>query len=989
MKELTIEMKMFLIGAVIVIGLSVLAINAYHTNTVIQEASAMADLRNTQKSVLNQLQVSHSDLMLAAMDSIVDKDEGKITEERIKIISSTTDFFQNNLPTLRELADTGEEEMLAKEIAEIFPKLKQEIQTNLANLILEESGKAKKIREDFIRIDDELHLLRDSIEDDLMKLFLSVQEKHKKSSDIVLLRNQQTETVYTLIREHSWLMLAAMEAIIDKDRGEISETRTGNISEHAAMIKAGADTLIKQSDTEEEKRAAKNIQETFPKLLRGIQVKLVKLVRERGSDEEFVKIDDELDNYGNSINDDLAIIFASVQKEQKQASELAILRNRQAGFVNSLMRKHAALMLAVMDALVDKDEGKIDENRMETVNETINFLRANIEGLEELAETDEEKEAAKNIRDTFPKLAAKIQTELVRMIEQSAGELKTIEAAFMQLDNKLDAYGNQTEENLSRLTALIDAEQKAAAGQLSEVLSGSTTLELTTFFITLAIVIPVFFLISRSITVPINNLIQQTGTLIQKVRDGELDSRGNSETFKGIWQDLIVGINKLIDAFVAPINLTAQYIDRIAKGDIPEKITEEYKGDFNRIKDNLNQCIDAVNGLIGETVMLTQSAAEGKLDIRGNADKFGGDYARIVQGINHTLDAMVIPLKSAAQYIDRISKGDIPEHITEEYKGDFNEIRNNLNAMIENLTRFALDVQETAEQVAAGGEEVSSGAEELSQGASEQAASAEEISSSMEEMNSVVDQNAENAQQTALIAAKASEDAQEGRKAVREAVRAMKRISEKINVIEEIARQTNLLALNAAIEAARAGEHGKGFAVVAFEVRQLAGNSQSAAKDIGLLSNSSVEIAERAGNLLEEIVPGVEKTAELIQEISASSKEQARGIAQVNLAVQQFDQVIQQNAAATEEMASSSQSFSAQAERLLETAAFFKISSEEIRSASKNRGRLTTRKTKAKKGYAAGGNQGKGIEKSHLIPVSDEAAPDLRDFPDDSEFERY
>ncbi|MGE0084178.1 MAG: methyl-accepting chemotaxis protein [Desulfococcaceae bacterium] len=628
--------------------------------------------------------------------------------------------------------------------------------------------------------------------------------------------------------------------------------------------------------------------------------------------------------------------------------------------------------------------------------------------------------------------------------------------------------------------------------------------------------------------------------LIRTVQDGRLDARGNADAYEGVWHELITGINSLIDAFVSPINVTAAYIDRIGKGDIPEKISENYKGDFNRIIGNLNRCIDSVRGLVTETMMLTESAAEGRLESRGNAEKFGGDYARIVQGINNTLDAVIGPLNMAseymsrisegdfsqpiadeykgdfnqlrnsinqlvtnlhgtvhvaekvaagdldvqvsilsekdslgkslalmvstvksivsnineltdatmagqlrvrgdanrfggeygriirgvnatldavtgplnitADYVDRISKGRLPEIIRDEYKGDFNDIRKNINMMIENLTRFAIHTQKAAERVAAGSEQLSAGAGQVSESTAVQAASIEQISSSMEEMSAMVNQNADNARQTASIAGETALHTQEGRKALEETVKAMKSISEKIMVVEEIARQTNMLALNAAIEAARAGDHGKGFAVVAAEVRKLAEKSQKSAKSINSLSTANLEISEKAGKILEQMFGGIQKTAELVQEISASSAEQAGGIVQVNKAIQQLDQIIQQNAASAEEMASASRDFSSQAEHLLRTASFFDISEKQQGETADER-KAYSRKEKnggkpeihgsehmAKSGqevseeYGAHGK--KAVEHLHVKNQKNRTGPadihlDAHEAEKEDEFERY
>jgi methyl-accepting chemotaxis protein len=183
----------------------------------------------------------------------------------------------------------------------------------------------------------------------------------------------------------------------------------------------------------------------------------------------------------------------------------------------------------------------------------------------------------------------------------------------------------------------------------------------------------------------VNGLVADANILAKAAVEGKLDTRADATKHQGDYRKIVEGVNATLDAVIGPLNVAAEYIDRISKGEIPAKITDKYNGDFNEIKNTLNACIDAINGLVADANMLAKAAVEGKLDTRADATKLQGDYRKIVEGVNATLDAVIGPLNVAAEYVDRISKGEIPQKITDKYNGDFNEIKNNLNACIDGL----------------------------------------------------------------------------------------------------------------------------------------------------------------------------------------------------------------------------------------------------------------------------------------------------------------
>jgi methyl-accepting chemotaxis protein len=505
----------------------------------------------------------------------------------------------------------------------------------------------------------------------------------------------------------------------------------------------------------------------------------------------------------------------------------------------------------------------------------------------------------------------------------------------------------------------------------------------------------------NNVGVVVQSLQKELVRLTEASKEGQLSERGKPEQFQGAYSEIVRGVNTMLDAILLPIGEGNRILGLVRGGNLREKVEIACKGDHAKMKDAINGVHDwltlliayvtkiangdmsatmgkassddqiheflmllkqNIQNLVVDVNALAQAAVEGKLTARADTSKHQGDFRKVVQGVNNTLDAVIGPLNMAAENVERISKGDVPAQITDSYNGDFNIIKNNLNtliaamnditaaadeiasgnltveirerspqdklmqafsSMVDGLTKTVSNIRSIAGEVSAASQSISTASVQVSKGASSQAAAAEEASSSMEQMVSNIKQNADNAQQTDKIANKSARDAQESGKSVLEAVAAMKEIASKISIIEEIARQTNLLALNAAIEAARAGEHGKGFAVVAAEVRKLAERSQRAAGEINQLSVNTLKVSEKSGEMLDKLVPDIQRTAELVQEITAASREQDTGAEQINKALQQLEQVIQQNASASEEMASTTEELTGQADQLVSALSFF------------------------------------------------------------------
>ena len=224
-------------------------------------------------------------------------------------------------------------------------------------------------------------------------------------------------------------------------------------------------------------------------------------------------------------------------------------------------------------------------------------------------------------------------------------------------------------------------------------------------------------------------LHDETSMLSKAAAEGQVSARCNVNKLRGGYGDIIKSINATLDVVMAPFNEAKQVLSKMAVNDYSLEMTGQYKGmlkefadsivnvrlrllsvqdifvrisngDFSRLEEfkkigrrsDNDQLIPActvmmqtILSIIAEANFLTEAAISGNLDARGDIGKFTGEYIKIIDGFNRTLDAIVVPLNDAIKVMGGFAVNDITMSMTGQYRGRFKDFADEINEVRKRL----------------------------------------------------------------------------------------------------------------------------------------------------------------------------------------------------------------------------------------------------------------------------------------------------------------
>ncbi|WP_245842273.1 HAMP domain-containing protein [Pontibacter ummariensis] len=182
--------------------------------------------------------------------------------------------------------------------------------------------------------------------------------------------------------------------------------------------------------------------------------------------------------------------------------------------------------------------------------------------------------------------------------------------------------------------------------------------------------------------------------------EGNLKARASAESASGFWKDMINNINGLVDSIAVPVLEVGKVLKNISRGNLDETFQIPVSGDFKVMAETINRTIDNLNLFAGEvTRVALEVGTEGKLGGQASVPNVAGVWKDLTDNVNTMASNLTSQVRDISNVATAVAKGNLNQKISVDVRGEFAQLKDNMNQMVDSLNIFADEVTRVAREV--------------------------------------------------------------------------------------------------------------------------------------------------------------------------------------------------------------------------------------------------------------------------------------------------
>src|ERR1700722_5792140 len=188
-------------------------------------------------------------------------------------------------------------------------------------------------------------------------------------------------------------------------------------------------------------------------------------------------------------------------------------------------------------------------------------------------------------------------------------------------------------------------------------------------------------------------------------KEGKISQRASLGRVGSGWADCIDSINGLIGDLVQPSTEVARVIGAVAKGDLSQTMAMEVedrplKGEFRHTAQVVNTMVDQLNSFASEVTRVAREVGtEGRLGGQADVKGVAGTWKDLTDSVNSMASNLTNQVRNIAEVTTAVARGDLSRKITVDVRGEILELKNTINTMVDQLSSFASEVTRVAREV--------------------------------------------------------------------------------------------------------------------------------------------------------------------------------------------------------------------------------------------------------------------------------------------------